>query len=274
MIGLAAPALAQVVPPMSDPPPGSTLTSDTVTFTGGAAGQPGEQHWLSVGISVWDNSIFHQSLGTGHITTVSGLPSSGTLYVRYFTYTPAAGWDSQAHTYTMNVADSEGVSVDNPPFGWDTILDSTNGDAEGCNSSRFTCVLNKQAVRDNETGLVWERSPDPAGQTWEEAFNHCAARLVGGRRGWHLPMLEQLAGLMDPSITDPSLPMGHPFVNVDVAAYHTATTAVGNPMNAYYVHTSAGTVNERGKDLQSVVWCVRGGQSYDGQDVLNAVPTP
>jgi hypothetical protein len=41
--------MAQVVPPIITPSPGSTLTTTTVTFTGGHASQPGEEHWLSVG---------------------------------------------------------------------------------------------------------------------------------------------------------------------------------------------------------------------------------
>jgi hypothetical protein len=44
-----SPSMAQVLPPIIDPTPGSTLTSTTVTFTGGHASQPGEEHWLSVG---------------------------------------------------------------------------------------------------------------------------------------------------------------------------------------------------------------------------------
>jgi hypothetical protein len=44
-----SPSLAQVLPPIITPTPGSTLTTTTVTFTGGHASQPGEEHWLSVG---------------------------------------------------------------------------------------------------------------------------------------------------------------------------------------------------------------------------------
>jgi hypothetical protein len=44
---------------------------------------------------------------------------------------------------------------------WDKQLDASNGDpATGCNSDRFTCLFGDTVVRDNETGLVWERSPN------------------------------------------------------------------------------------------------------------------
>jgi hypothetical protein len=51
------------------------LTSTTVEFTGGHASQTGELHYLTVGFgaNVWDNLIYHQSLGTGHTAQDSGL---------------------------------------------------------------------------------------------------------------------------------------------------------------------------------------------------------
>jgi hypothetical protein len=80
---------------------------------------------------------------------------------------------------------------------WDKKLDSTNGDANGCNSERFTCLWpipefpDGTAVRDNETGLVWERSPAiPSKINWHEAIRHCANLVVANRKGWALPLRE------------------------------------------------------------------------------------
>ncbi len=298
---------AQVLPPINDPSPGSTLTTTTVTFTGDVANQVGEQHWLSVETSPYANDIFHQSLGTGNVVTVGGLPTSGILHVRYHTYTPVAGWDSQAHTYTMNVSGDSGsgggnttaavlaqiallknqldslkVDLKGVAQNWDKKLDSTNGEANGCNSERFTCLWpsvdqpDGAVVRDNETGLVWERSPDRAGRFWEQAIMHCAQREVGERKGWQLSTREQLASLMDPINTSPSLPTNHPFdpSALVVAAYWTTTTVVALPTDAWHVHLSEGQVGFRKKDIQSAAWCVRGGQNYDGQDIRNAIPSP
>ena len=116
-----SPSLAQVLPPIITPSPGSTLTTTTVEFTGGHASQAGEEHYLSVGsgTGAFDNNIYHQSMGTGHTATVSGLPTSGTLHVLYWTKTNAAPFGFRSHTYTMNVVGGSGdvgdVNVVNEP---------------------------------------------------------------------------------------------------------------------------------------------------------------
>jgi hypothetical protein len=122
-------------------------------------------------------------------------------------------------------------------------------------------------VRDNETGLVWERSPDSDSLTWVSAINHCANRLVGGRKGFQLPLREQLASLVDISNNNPALPTGHPFLNVLPGAFYwSATTNAGNPTLAGAVGSAQGNVSN-GIDKGSafgLAWCVRGGQGFDG----------
>ncbi len=160
---------------------------------------------------------------------------------------------------------------------WDKILDSTNGDATtGCNSDRFTCIFpsathpDGAAVRDNETGLVWERSPDPTRRNWLDAIDQCAeleVPSVGGRKGWHVPMREQLASLVDGSNSNPALPTDHPFQSVQPVEYWSASTSARSPTSVWVVRFSNGDVNDFfGKANTFLVWCVRGGQSFDGQD--------
>ena len=57
-----------------------------------------------------------------------------------------------------------------------------NWDTKLPNDSRFTILpdFNNQAVRDNETGLVWERSPSTSQASWYDAIRVCWQRRSEG----------------------------------------------------------------------------------------------
>ena len=166
---------------------------------------------------------------------------------------------------------------------WDKKLNAANGGPDGCNSDRFTCLWPDangafSVVRDNETGLLWERMPESAFTTfsWNGALVHCAKREVGGRKGWHLPMRDQLASLVDTvgmgvdELGNPvKLPDGHPFLNVFSYRYWTASTMAIYPKFAWYINFFDGDGNGLSKNSETHLpaWCVRSGQSFDGQDV-------
>jgi hypothetical protein len=139
---------------------------------------------------------------------------------------------------------------------------------------RFIVLLdfNNQAVRDNETGLVWEQSPGTGNFGWAEAQSVCNTNPVGNRLGWRLPTIQELASLIDPSVPPPgpTLPVGHPFSNVQsdsLNLYWSATTFAGNTSVAWGVPFYNGGVNLGDKSASSnrLVWCVRGGQGVDPQ---------
>ena len=64
-------------------------------------------------------------------------------------------------------------------------------------AGRFKLVLGGAVTLDKETNLVWEQSPDTNGHTWVEAHTFCNNRAVGGRKGWRLPTIQELASLVD-----------------------------------------------------------------------------
>ena len=265
--GSLPPASAQILPPINNPPPGSTLTTTTVTFNGDDAGQAGEQHWLSVETAPYAKDIFHQSLGTGHKATVSGLPTSGTLHVRYLTYTPATGWKTQFHTYTMNVDHSGGNTggggnntdsgaTGNHTLRWDRVVPG---------SERFVMKMQDEAILDTETGLVWQRTLGlSSGHQWNVARIFCPNTTIGGRKGWRLPSVQELGSLLiaDDSLfsSTPKLPVGHPFIGVQAARYWSATLDAFSPTaRAWSVSLSHGTVGSEQHSELGHVWCVRGG---------------
>lgn len=130
-------------------------------------------------------------------------------------------------------------------------------------AERFELVLSGAGVLDKETGLVWEQSPAPSTYSWVSAQTHCYQLEVGGRKGWHLPTIEQLASLVDTTNSNPALPTGHLFTNVQSYGYWSATTYANLTTLAWAVGFVIGDVGYNDKTFSYYVWCVRGGQSYD-----------
>jgi hypothetical protein len=94
---------------------------------------------------------------------------------------------------------------------WDNIIPNAN--------ARFKVLqeFNGEAVLDKETGLVWEQSPPAAdAPNWFTARLRCFDKNGGGRKGWRLPTIAELASLIDPSVAPPgpTLTPGHTFFNV------------------------------------------------------------
>ena len=133
-------------------------------------------------------------------------------------------------------------------------------------ASRFTILsaFGDAAVRDNETGLVWEKTLETAEVSWTDARAACADRDVGGRKGWRLPSISELASLVDPSIrSGPALPLDHPFTNVLTDVYWSATSVTDNPKNAWLVFFDTAKATFAVKTITFHFWCVRGGMTAD-----------
>ena len=157
------------------------------------------------------------------------------------------------------LAQSAGViDLGGVPPNWDKVLPA---------AQRFVVLaaFNNDAVRDNNTGLVWEKSPQTATATWNGARFTCINKNVGGQKGWRLPSIPDLASLIDPSVAapGPTLPSGHPFHNVQSAGYWSATTSAEDPSNAWFVYFGIGFVESDSKTFSGHVWCVRGGMHAD-----------
>jgi hypothetical protein len=133
---------------------------------------------------------------------------------------------------------------------WDTSKPST---------SRFTVLaeFNGTAVRDNNTGLVWEQMPTMM-NSWTDARFQCLNKPVGGTRGWRLPSVTELTSLIDPSLVPPYVPTV--FTGVQLGTYWSSTSIMDGSANTKYsVNFGDGSVGTTPKTTTSVsVWCVRG----------------
>jgi hypothetical protein len=139
-------------------------------------------------------------------------------------------------------------------------------------NARFEVLreFNGEAVWDRETGLVWERTPSNIAVAWPNARLGCAQKGVGGRGGWRLPAFYELSSLIDPSVhVGPQLPTGHPFIQVQAAAYWSATEFAKEDgfvliVNFQFISATAGSVGVGDANINGVpklAWAVRGGSS-------------
>ena len=124
---------------------------------------------------------------------------------------------------------------------------------------------NSEAVLDRETGLVWERSPDPATRTWDQALIHCVTRVVSDRSGWRLPSIQELLSLRA-AASGSTLPPGHPFSGVDLTYYWSGTSRGVYAWISEFSFASGDGVSAFTKvSAYSGAWCVRGGYGADEQ---------
>jgi len=167
---------------------------------------------------------------------------------------------------SLGVSPAEAATAAGPYYAmpsWDQTLPA---------STRFIVLSNmgSAAVLDRETGLVWEQSPTapptvPNTFIFVTAQSHCNELTVGTRKGWRLPTIQELASLVDPTQSNPALPAGHPFSNVQSFNYWSATTYAFFTGNAWVVNFVSGKVGPDDKSTLYFVWCVRGGQGVDAQ---------
>ena len=107
----AATTVAATNPQISQPAPGTTLTSATQVFQW-SPGTSVSQYWVTVGSSPGAADLYSQDQGLNLSASVSGLPSDGrALHVRLW-WLRAGSWQSADFTYTA--AGATGGTTTNP----------------------------------------------------------------------------------------------------------------------------------------------------------------
>jgi len=125
-------------------------------------------------------------------------------------------------------------------------------------------------VWDKETDLVWPRNAKSCGGavSWLDANTAARALVLANRSAWRLPTVEELASLIDTRRSNPALPTGHPFLDVQFGetapAYWTSTNyenfSAVPPGVAWFVNMGSGGSGTLGKNQNGFVWPVRGGR--------------
>ena len=119
-------------------------------------------------------------------------------------------------------------------------------------------------VRDNVTGLVWQKDTAPGTYNWGEAISYCENLTLGGYSDWRLPTVIELSFIRNLGNFNPSINTGY-FSNTVSSYYWSSTTYAGYPGYAWYVCFLYGYVLSYYKSSRSYVRAVRCGQcgSFD-----------
>jgi hypothetical protein len=140
---------------------------------------------------------------------------------------------------------------------WDQTLACTT--VSTCPRFIVLSNMNSDAVLDRETGLVWEKSPAIGTATFDFAdASLCNFKKVGGRRGWRVPTVWELLTLVDPTQSNPALPLGHPFTVVQSSFWTASPFSVGfGATAAWVVDINLGVPGTTGTGNSRPTWCVR-----------------
>ena len=128
-----------------------------------------------------------------------------------------------------------------------------------------TSDINNDLVLDQETRLVWERSPSNEKKDWDVAIIYSYTTVHANHKGWRLPTFEELLSLVDPTQTNPTLPVQHPFLNVQTDYFYWSSTLGMTSLPTYvwgYCFGNADTSNVL-RTARCYTWLVRGGYGHD-----------
>ena len=122
------------------------------------------------------------------------------------------------------------------------------------NPMSFTVNPDGQTVRDNVTGLMWQREDDDTTRTWADAISHCEGLPLAGYADWRLPNIYELQSIVDYSQFLPAIdPEAFPGTKF---WYWSSTSSLNAPFAAWAIYFYNGGI--WCAESTPYVRCVRG----------------
>ena len=113
-------------------------------------------------------------------------------------------------------------------------------------------------IRDNFTGLTWQKIQSPNALTWEEALAYARTISLGAKTDWRLPNIKELQSLNDVALFKPSFNKTY-FTSSLQGNYWSSTSMYQTGTKAWDINIEYGIVSYNDKTLKENVLLVRGG---------------
>ncbi|MEI6126829.1 MAG: DUF1566 domain-containing protein [Pseudomonadota bacterium] len=126
------------------------------------------------------------------------------------------------------------------------------------NSSSYTDFGNG-IVRDNVTGLEWQKATAPGTYSWDEAIAYCGALVLGWHDDWRLPTINELASIVDSGGYAPAINATY-FPDTRSSNYWSSSELIFDTGSAWLVDFNYGYMDYSNKTDRNYVRAVRGGQ--------------
>ena len=125
-------------------------------------------------------------------------------------------------------------------------------------AGHFGILAAQGIVKDNKSGLTWERGHSNVVKTWGEAGTYCATLSLGGfSSGWRLPTAFEVETLVDVRTTEPAIDTGaFPDTPIDLP-FWTSTVDAADPTTGRWVLYFSGGALQNNGDTTAWVRCVR-----------------
>jgi hypothetical protein len=122
---------------------------------------------------------------------------------------------------------------------------------------RYSLADDNETVTDHKSGLIWQQADDRQKRKWADAKQYCKDLVLGGKKDWRLPRIDELETIIDYSRFAPAINPVFSCRRWDV--YWSSGTYALNPYYAWSVYFYYGYVVAYGKTNDHYVRCVRGG---------------
>jgi formylglycine-generating enzyme required for sulfatase activity len=113
-------------------------------------------------------------------------------------------------------------------------------------------------IKDNNTGLVWQKYQSIDSLTWEQALTYASSFSLAGKTDWRIPNIKELQSLnmvikMNPSFDNTF------FTGIHTGNFWSSTSMYNTPAIAWDINTNYGIVSYHNKTVKDYILLVRGG---------------